>query len=873
MRTQRMLRNISHFFGRMVALIKNLTMKPFALLFLAFLCFSTAYPPKVFAGTVIAKERNFGKVLANPVKTEAIGAQISNFSDSTKTYGDADFELGATTNSSSPITYSSSNPSIITVYQSTVDNNWYAKIIAAGSATITASVAADLFYSASDSSITITVNTAKLSVTANPETKVYGSADPIFTFYISGLVNGDDSATVIQGALSRVAGQNVGTYAITANTLTAGANYTIVYTGANLSITKANLNISANAETKVYGAADPTLTYSVIGLVNGDVVTTVITGVLSRAAGQNVGTYAITQNTLSAGGNYTILFTGANLTITKANLSINANSQTKVYGSADPILTYAAIGLANGDVATVVITGALSRAAGQNVGTYPIAQNTLSAGANYTIVYTGANLSITKANLTIVANAQTKVYGSADPQFSYTETGLVNNDPQSVITGSLSRNAGENVGSYPIVQGSLSAGGNYNIQFTSANLTISKANLTIVANAQTKVYGSADPQLTYTVTGLVNNDAQSVVTGSLSRNAGESVGSYPINQGTIVAGNNYTIVYTGANLTITKANLNIVANPQTKVYGDPDPQLTYNLSGLVNNDGLSIVTGSLTRVAGENVGKYAINLGSLTAGGNYTINFTSDYLSITQAQQQITWDQLLKVGCGAVMQIKLTASTSSGLPISYTVSDPSVATVNGSTLLINKIAQANVIASQSGNNNYMAAADVILPIIPGLDSFVHQKWTDILVFDNSQGNFDAWQWYKNDSAISGDTLQYYQENGPLNGTYFVIATGVNGGKLSTCPVTISPTTPLAGSISVSPNPVPKGASFSISNSYSSQALQGAKITITNILGTQISVINNVSASVNAQAPGTAGIYVIRLILANGQSASTNLLVE
>ncbi|MBS1665828.1 MAG: T9SS type A sorting domain-containing protein [Bacteroidetes bacterium] len=696
-------------------MLKNLTRKPFALFFLAFFCICTAYSPKVFAVADTAMSGNFGKGIAIPFKAEAIPTQISNFNDSTKTYGDADFELGATSNSPSPITYTSSNPTIITVYQSTVNNNWYAKIHSAGSAIITASVAANLIFFAADSSVTITVNKAKLSVSANAQTKVYGSADPNLTIVISGLVNGDDSATVIQGALSRATGQNVGTYTITQNTLTADTNYTIVYTGANLTITKANLSISANA--------------------------------------------------------------------------------------------------------------------------------------------------------------QTKVYGSADPQFTYSVTGLTNNDAQSVITGSISRNAGENVGSYAIVQGNLSAGGNYNIQFTGANLTISKANLNISANAQSKAYGSADPQLTYTATGLVNNDAQSVITGSLTRNVGENVGAYAINQGSIVAGNNYTIVYSGANLTIGKANLNIVANAQTKVYGAADPQLTYNVSGLVNNDALSIVTGSLNRVAGEDVGKYAINLGSLSAGGNYTLVFTSDYLSITQAQQQITWDQVLKVGCGAVMQIKLTASSSSGLPISYTVSDPSVATINGNTLLINKIAQANVIASQPGNNNYMAATDVILPIIPGLDSFVHQKWSDILVFDNSQGQFNAWQWYKNDSPISGDTLQYYQENGSLNGTYYVIATGVNGGKLSTCPITISPSTPLAGSISVSPNPVSRGATFTISNNYSSQALQGAKITITDMLGTQISVINTISASISVQAPGNAGIYIIRLMLANGQSASINLLVE
>ena len=68
------------------------------------------------------------------------------------------------------------------------------------------------------------------------------------------------------------------------------------------------------------------LTYKVNGLVNGDQ----LTGELKRVAGENVGSYAIEQNTLTAGNNYTITYTGANLTIiakaiTEADVKLNGS--------------------------------------------------------------------------------------------------------------------------------------------------------------------------------------------------------------------------------------------------------------------------------------------------------------------------------------------------------------------------------------------------------------------------------------------------------------------------------------------------------------------------------------------------------------------
>ncbi len=389
-----------------------------------------------------------------------------------------------------------------------------------------------------------TVSTLAITITANAQTKAYGTNDPALTYTTSVALVGTDT---FSGALSRtnfgtLAGEQVGSFGITQGTLALNANYAVTYTGANLTITQATAAITANAQTKVYGTGDPALTYNSAGLVNGVTVdgvalndnSTSLTGTLARAgfgtlAGEQAGSFGITQGTLSA-GNYAINYTGANLSITTAPLGITAAAETKVYGTNDPTLTYTATGLLNGITVDGVslndtFSGALSRAnfgtlAGEQVGSFTISQGTVavSAPGNYNTTFTGNNLAITPAPAAITANAQTKVYGTNDPILPYASTGLVNgitvdgviiNDTNgSAFTGALTRAsfgtlAGEQIGSFGITQGTLSSS-NYSLTYTGDNLGITTAPLAITADAQTKVYGTDDPTLTYTDTGLIN---------------------------------------------------------------------------------------------------------------------------------------------------------------------------------------------------------------------------------------------------------------------------------------------------------------------------------------------------------------------------------
>ena len=83
--------------------------------------------------------------------------------------------------------------------------------------------------------------------------------------------------------------------------------------------------------------------------------------------------------------------------------------------------------------------------------------------------------------------------------------------------------------------------------------------LIITPDILTKVYGEEDPVLTFTVEGLEEGD---ILEGALAREAGENVGAYAIMEGTLDAGEKYTIVLTDAYLTITKADAAVVRAPE-----------------------------------------------------------------------------------------------------------------------------------------------------------------------------------------------------------------------------------------------------------------------------------------------------------------------
>ena len=322
----------------------------------------------------------------------------------------------------------------------------------------------------------------------------------------------------------------------------------------------------ANAS-RVYGEANPALTYSIYGLHAGD-TTGIVTGLsVSTAATttSNAGTYAINASGGSAvsisGQAYRVIDGSGTPTVTPRAITVTADAKTRIYGDANPALTYqlGGSGLVNGDT----LSGALatSAAAASNVGVYGINQGTLAASTNYALNYASANLTIMPRSITVTADAKTRAYGDANPALTYQVggSGLVNGD---MLSGALATSAtvASNVGFYGITQGTL-ASPNYVVSsFTGANLTLTPRPITVTADAKTRAHGDANPVLTYQVGGwgLVNGDALSGALAT-SATAASDAGVYGITQGTLAASSNYAFTFVGENLTIAPAAPRVVA--------------------------------------------------------------------------------------------------------------------------------------------------------------------------------------------------------------------------------------------------------------------------------------------------------------------------
>jgi hypothetical protein len=150
----------------------------------------------------------------------------------------------------------------------------------------------------------------------------------------------------------------------------------------------------------------------------------------------------------------------------------------------------------------------------------------------------------------------------------------------------------------------------------------------------------------------------------------------------------------------------------------------------------------------------------------------------------------------------------------------------------------------------------------------------VIIFNNSGHNYVTWQWYKNNSIVSGSSDQYYTENNnTLNGQYYVIATDNSNNAVQTCPLTLNPTIPISGGITVYPNPALAGTTIKIIANYNDSQLQGSTLITTSINGTLLSQLSTVHPTNTMTAPITPGIYIITLKWNNGKVASTNLLVK
>ncbi len=522
----------------------------------------------------------------------------------------------------------------------------------AGDYTITPSGLSSNNYNISFVDGTLTINKAPLSITANNDSKDYDglaySGDNGVVY--SGFVNGE-TQTVLGGTLNVVGDSqgatDAGTYAITPSGQTSN-NYNISFNNGTLTINKIPLTITANDAVKIYDGRvyDYSDGVSYSGFVNSEDKSVLGGSITYAGADKNVGTYTITPSGLTS-SNYNISYNNGTLVVNKAPLTITANNIEKTYDGkvfdGEKNVTYN--GLVNSEDASV-LSGTLSfdgtHKDAIDAGKYSVEPSGLSSN-NYSITYNNGSLTINKAPLSITANDIEKTYDGKvfDGEKTVIYDGFVNNETKEVLLGSLSfvgdHQEATNVDTYTVEPTGLSSD-NYEISYNNGTLIINKADLTITATNDSKVYDG----LAYSdgngveYSGFVNNENESSLKGELNYE-GDSQGA--INTGTYtitpsgLSSQNYEITFVDGNLIIDKAPLSITAINDTKVF-DGEKYLGGNgviYSGFQNEDSETSLIGNLTYEGDSQgaiiPGEYTIIPTGLSSD-NYTVSYNGAVLTI-----------------------------------------------------------------------------------------------------------------------------------------------------------------------------------------------------------------------------------------------------
>ena len=370
---------------------------------------------------------------------------------------------------------------------------------------------------------------------------------------------------------------NVGTYvaSLTSGSHTISVTYTIAKADISPAVSIANWREGNTASTPTVtgnlGNGTVTYTYYTNEACTTKTGTSNANGKASTTGGRptKAGTYylvatiAATTNYNAATATTSFMITSYTVTApTARSLTYTGSAQQLANaGSVDNSYTMRYCLTSNGTYTTNIAS-----LTGTDAGTYTL----------YYGIYSGSTLKAGPSFITITIDKAASSATVAANSLTYNATSQALVTPTSVVGGTLKYRLSATDEWSESIPTATSAG-NYTVNYyvegddnhedsevSQVEVTIAKASVTVTAENNGKVYGDTDPELTYVVSGLLGAD---VLHGSLERVSGESVGTYAINQGTLSAGNNYTISsFTAATFTISKADAvvpSVVANELT----------------------------------------------------------------------------------------------------------------------------------------------------------------------------------------------------------------------------------------------------------------------------------------------------------------------
>lgn len=198
----------------------------------------------------------------------------------------------------------------------------------------------------------------------------------------------------------------------------------------------------------------------------------------------------------------------------------------------------------------------------------------------------------------------------------------------------------------------------------------------------------------------------------IAQNYKQNAGTYPL----VVDIDPYIIpnhVIEGINgvLEVKKAPMTIQAEDKESVYGEELEELTYTIDGFVKNESIANL-GFAPRLEtsatkGSDAGKYEITVSSQFEATNYEVTYKNGSYTIIPAEQTIKWKQDATLKTDNPEGIVLSATATSGLPVTYVSSDENIAYINeiGGKWFLTPVqpGKVTITAYQHGNNNYFPA--------------------------------------------------------------------------------------------------------------------------------------------------------------------------
>ena len=253
-------------------------------------------------------------------------------------------------------------------------------------------------------------------------------------------------------------------------------NYNITNPTTNFEIISRKLEVMWDELEFVYDGKPHNPTFNITGgLMEGDEALEALSAEKTEAGEYNV-------KVTIGNPNYFVNETDQEIDfiINKRPITVTADKVDVTYGD-DVLLSYeASEKLIEGNT----FSGNLAVDDNINAGIRPINLGTLSAGANYEIIYVSANLTIAKKEINVIANNKEVIYGEAK-DLDFASVVLMYDDE---FEGELQREEGEDVGAYNILQGTLKLSNNYILNYTSAEYVIVPKEIVIAWSNENVIY-------------------------------------------------------------------------------------------------------------------------------------------------------------------------------------------------------------------------------------------------------------------------------------------------------------------------------------------------------------------------------------------------